>query len=127
MNQGRIWCVVHPTVGLPLFLGSVALTSFAVHASVMTHTPWMSSYWTGAAKGRSAMNEPQAKVASVTPDTNSAFAITIAPVAASAGNGQTSFVVTVTPNPGSTAKPETTALMVSPETKTLALAGSIDK
>ena len=38
MNQGRIWCVVNPTVGLPLFLGSVALTSLAVHAAVMTHT-----------------------------------------------------------------------------------------
>ena len=23
MNQGRIWCVVKPTVGLPLFLGTV--------------------------------------------------------------------------------------------------------
>ena len=22
MNQGRIWCVVNPTVGLPLFIGS---------------------------------------------------------------------------------------------------------
>ncbi len=29
MNQGRIWTVVKPTVGLPLFLGSVAVTSLA--------------------------------------------------------------------------------------------------
>ena len=31
MNQGRIWCVVKPTVGLPLFLGSVAIISLLVH------------------------------------------------------------------------------------------------
>ena len=36
MNQGRIWCVVNPTVGLPLFIGGVAVTSLVVHASVMT-------------------------------------------------------------------------------------------
>jgi light-harvesting protein B-800-850 alpha chain len=52
MNQGRIWCVVHPTVGLPLFLGSVALTSLAVHTAVMTHTNWMSTYWQGHTKVR---------------------------------------------------------------------------
>ena len=51
MNQGRIWCVVHPTVGLPLFLGSVAATSLIVHACVMTHTTWMSNYWQGSALG----------------------------------------------------------------------------
>ena len=49
MNQGRIWCVVNPTVGLPLFIGGVAVTSLVVHASVMSHTTWMSNYWQGAA------------------------------------------------------------------------------
>ncbi|MCY4264457.1 MAG: light-harvesting protein [Gammaproteobacteria bacterium] len=37
MNQGRIWCVVNPTVGLPLFLTSVALTSLAVHYFVLSN------------------------------------------------------------------------------------------
>ena len=31
MIYGKIWCVVKPTVGIPLFLGSVALTSLFVH------------------------------------------------------------------------------------------------
>lgn len=67
MNQGRIWCVVNPTVGLPLFLGSVAITSLIVHASVMTHTTWMGNYWQGG-KAKTALVEPAAqptKVASV--------------------------------------------------------------
>lgn len=49
MNQGRIWCVVNPTVGLPLFLGSVALTSLIVHGEVLSHTTWFSGYWNGKA------------------------------------------------------------------------------
>ncbi len=47
MNQGRIWCVVKPTVGLPLFLGSVAVTSLIVHYAILSHTKWFSEYWEG--------------------------------------------------------------------------------
>ena len=35
MNQGRIWCVVSPTVGLPLFLGGVSVTSLLIHYLVL--------------------------------------------------------------------------------------------
>lgn len=66
MNQGRIWCVVNPTVGLPLFLGSVAITSLIVHACVMTHTTWMSNYWqTGHTSTRVAMADPAADKAAL--------------------------------------------------------------
>jgi light-harvesting protein B-800-850 alpha chain len=47
MNQGRIWCVVNPTVGLPLFLGSVALIALIVHYSVLSNVTWFSAYWNG--------------------------------------------------------------------------------
>jgi light-harvesting protein B-800-850 alpha chain len=47
MNQGRIWCVVNPTVGLPLFLGSVALISLIVHYSVLSNTAWFPAFWGG--------------------------------------------------------------------------------
>ena len=47
MNQGRIWCVVNPTVGLPLFLGAVALISFVVHFAVLNNTSWIGAYWGG--------------------------------------------------------------------------------
>ncbi len=49
MNQGKIWCVVHPTVGLPLFLGTVTVISLLVHASVLNNTTWMANFWQGAA------------------------------------------------------------------------------
>ena len=65
MNQGRIWCVVSPTVGLPLFLGSVALTSLVVHASILNHTTWMGGYWQGghAAKAAAVAPAPEAALA----------------------------------------------------------------
>jgi len=50
MNQGRIWLVVKPTVGLPLFLGTVTLISLLIHFAVLNHTTWVSSFWNGSAK-----------------------------------------------------------------------------
>ncbi len=50
MNQKHIWTVVKPTVGLPLFLGSVAATALIVHYAILTHTSWFPAYWNGKAK-----------------------------------------------------------------------------
>lgn len=49
MNQGKIWLVVKPTVGLPLFLGGVAVIALAVHAAVLTNTKWYPAYYSGRA------------------------------------------------------------------------------
>jgi len=86
MNQGRIWCVVNPTVGLPLFIGGVAVTSLVVHASVMTHTSWVSDFWSGG------------KAASAMTDT------TIAPVASNMVKTDDGYVITVTVSPDSAGK-----------------------
>ena len=47
MNQGRIWCVVKPTVGLPLFLGAVAVISLLVHYSVLSNSSWVPAFIQG--------------------------------------------------------------------------------
>jgi light-harvesting protein B-800-850 alpha chain len=47
MNQGRIWTVVSPTVGLPLLLGSVTVIAILVHAAVLGNTTWFGKYWNG--------------------------------------------------------------------------------
>ena len=47
MNQARIWLVVSPTVGLPLLLGSVAVTVLLVHFAVLTHTTWAADFMQG--------------------------------------------------------------------------------
>ena len=47
MNQGRIWCVVNPTVGLPLFLGAVLVISLIVHWAVLIYASWFGAFWVG--------------------------------------------------------------------------------
>ena len=77
MNQGRIWCVVNPTVGLPLFIGGVAVTSLVVHASVMTHTTWMSNFFEGGAAKTASAETTIAPVASNVVKTSEGYVITV--------------------------------------------------
>lgn len=60
MNQGRIWCVVNPTVGLPLLLGSVTLISLTVHATVLSNTTWMADFFQGNKATTTALVTPAA-------------------------------------------------------------------
>nr|WP_294577019.1 light-harvesting protein [uncultured Rhodopila sp.] len=50
MNQGRLWTVVSPSVGLPLFLLAVAVTSLIIHLAILSHTTWLPAYYNGKAK-----------------------------------------------------------------------------
>ena len=47
MNNAKIWLVVKPTVGIPLFLSAVAISSFAVHVGIVMNTDWVESYHQG--------------------------------------------------------------------------------
>jgi light-harvesting protein B-800-850 alpha chain len=50
MNQAKLWLVVKPTVGLPLFLAGVAVTSLLVHTAILNNTDWVKGFWSGKAK-----------------------------------------------------------------------------
>ncbi len=65
MNQGKIWLVVKPTVGLPLFLGGVTVIALAVHAAVLTSTAWYPAYYSGKAAVAAVM--PKAAAATAAP------------------------------------------------------------
>ena len=54
MNNSKIWLVVKPTVGVPLFLSAVAVGSFAVHVAVLTNTSWVSDFLKGDPMGTAA-------------------------------------------------------------------------
>lgn len=77
MNQGKIWLVVKPTVGLPLFLGGVTVIALAVHAAVLTSTAWYPAYYSGKAAVAAVM--PKAAAATAAP-----VAMAAAPADASA-------------------------------------------
>jgi light-harvesting protein B-800-850 alpha chain len=47
MIYGKIWCVVKPSVGMPLFLGGVAVTSLVVHFAILNNTTWFARFLNG--------------------------------------------------------------------------------
>lgn len=49
MIYGKLWCVVKPSVGIPLFLSAVAISSFAVHVALVLNTTWIKTYHNGKA------------------------------------------------------------------------------
>ncbi|MEI6097089.1 MAG: light-harvesting protein [Alphaproteobacteria bacterium] len=51
MNNAKMWLVVSPNVGVPLFLGAVAVGSFAVHLAVLSKTHWFEDFASGRALG----------------------------------------------------------------------------
>lgn len=63
MIYGKIWCVVKPSTGIPLFLGAVALTSLFVHYQLINHTTWLPAYYNGKAAPKAAAIEPSTPVA----------------------------------------------------------------
>ncbi len=72
MNNAKMWLVVKPTVGVPLFLTAVAVGSFAVHVAVLSNTTWVADFLSGKPLGGgmaalTVEEQNTAKVAYVTP------------------------------------------------------------
>jgi light-harvesting protein B-800-850 alpha chain len=109
MNNGRMWLVVNPTVGIPVFLGAVALTSLTVHHALLNNTTWFRDFFQGSAKKVAMATTAPVELSSID---QSKFAINVTPVAAKDGTGTTSFVVTVTPK--ADAAPATVAYSALP-------------
>jgi light-harvesting protein B-800-850 alpha chain len=63
MIYGKMWLVVKPSVGIPVFLGAVAVSSFAVHYALLTHTTWVPQYLNGSAAKATASIEVSPKTA----------------------------------------------------------------
>jgi light-harvesting protein B-800-850 alpha chain len=67
MIYGKIWCVVKPSVGIPLFLSAVAISSFAVHVALVTNTTWVKKFLNGNAPTASAAAEAPVTTAAAPP------------------------------------------------------------
>ena len=85
MNNARMWLVVNPTVGLPLFLTGVALTSLTVHHYVLSNTTWIGAYWSG-----QPVNEESA---AVVPNESTNIAESTAPAKIYFPDGRTATVI----------------------------------
>jgi light-harvesting protein B-800-850 alpha chain len=58
MIYGKLWCVVKPSTGIPLFLSAVAISSFAVHLTLLNTAPWLKAYYAGGSKATAAATAP---------------------------------------------------------------------
>ncbi|MEM9388296.1 MAG: light-harvesting protein [Pseudomonadota bacterium] len=47
MNNGRMWTVVNPGIGLPLLLGGVITVSLIVHSAILNNTQWFAAFFSG--------------------------------------------------------------------------------
>lgn len=85
MNNAKMWLVVPPAVGVPLFLGAVAVGSFAVHVAVLSNTSWVSDFLSGQELGSGDMAAAKmlapdantAKASFAVPQTDGSLAVTI--------------------------------------------------
>ena len=60
MNNAKMWLVVPPAVGVPVFLGAVAVGSFSVHVAVLSNTSWVSDFLSGQELGSGDQKEASA-------------------------------------------------------------------
>jgi light-harvesting protein B-800-850 alpha chain len=69
MIYGKVWLHVKPSVGIPLFLGAVAVASFAVHVALVTQTTWVKRFLNGWNASKTAQIEQDVAQATVPPPT----------------------------------------------------------
>ena len=50
MIYGKLWCVVKPSVGIPIIIGAVAVASFSVHLAIVSNTTWVKGFLNGGVK-----------------------------------------------------------------------------
>ena len=84
MNNAKMWLVVPPAVGVPVFLGAVAVGSFSVHVAVLSNTSWVSDFLSGQELGTgdemaaaTALQELETQKAAYTLDPHGAQEITV--------------------------------------------------
>lgn len=69
MIYGKLWCVVKPSTGIPLFLSAVAISSFLVHFMLLTNTTWLPKFLEGGATKTAAVEAPAGTAAAPPPTT----------------------------------------------------------
>lgn len=65
MIYGKMWCVVKPSVGIPIILGAVAVASFSVHVALTLNTTWVKKYLNGSAAQVSSIQSESPQVAAL--------------------------------------------------------------
>ena len=67
MIYGKLWLVVKPTVGIPLFLGGVVVAAIFVHTALLTSTTWVKRYLNGPPTATTSLMEQSSPTATAPP------------------------------------------------------------
>ncbi|NCW77135.1 MAG: light-harvesting protein [Oxalobacteraceae bacterium] len=65
MIYGKMWCVVKPSVGIPIVIGAVAVASFSVHLALTLNTTWVKKFLNGSAAQVSSIQPESPQVAAL--------------------------------------------------------------
>ncbi len=65
MIYGKMWCVVKPSVGIPIIIGAVAIASFSVHVALTLNTTWVKKYLNGSAAQVASIQSESPQVAAL--------------------------------------------------------------
>jgi light-harvesting protein B-800-850 alpha chain len=63
MNNGKMWLVVKPTVGIPVFFAGIVVASLSIHTSILLNTDWFPAFLKGGQKAAAAAAAPAAATA----------------------------------------------------------------
>ena len=59
MIYGKLWCVVKPSVGIPIIIAAVAFASCNVHLALVSNTTWVKAFLNGNASAVVAKEAPK--------------------------------------------------------------------
>ena len=65
MIYGKMWCVVKPSVGIPIVIGAVAVASFSVHLALTLNTTGVKKFLNGSAAQVSSIQSESPQVAAL--------------------------------------------------------------
>ena len=76
MINGKMWLVVKPTVGIPIFFIAIVVASLSIHTAILVNTTWFPAFLQGKGmRETSQLPDGSPSVALVAPGTTSERAV----------------------------------------------------
>jgi len=54
MTNGKMWLVLKPTVGIPVFFAGMVVASLSIHTSILLNSDWFPAFLKGGQKAAAA-------------------------------------------------------------------------
>ncbi|MFN5542184.1 MAG: light-harvesting protein [Betaproteobacteria bacterium] len=67
MTNGKMWLVVKPTVGIPVFFAGIVVAALSVHTAILLNSDWFPAFLKGGQKMAAAAPATAAPAAAPAP------------------------------------------------------------